>query len=217
MDNTKEDFEIRKRETEKYFSFLSTINNEDTRLEYNGKKTRVSNSVQRILIANFFLILYNLIESTIKNSIVEIYEKIEKDEIEYADLSEKLKALWLKQKTKKINKNSVEDIISHILNKEVVCLTKDNINIAGNLDAHKIRKIADDIGFSRVDNGRNLLTIKDKRNKLSHGEQTFYSIGKDFTVKELDGFKEEVIYYLKDVIKNIETFIDLKKYKLREA
>ena len=54
MDNTKEDFEIRKWETEEYFSFLSTINNEDTRLEYNGKKTRVSNSVQRILIANFF-------------------------------------------------------------------------------------------------------------------------------------------------------------------
>ena len=81
------------------------------------------------------MILYNLIESTIKNSIVEIYEKIEKD----------------------------------------------------------------------------------KRDKLSHGEQTFYSIGKDFTVKELDGFKEEVICYLKDVIKNIETFIDLKKYKLREA
>jgi hypothetical protein len=61
--------------------------------------------------------------------------------------------------------------------------------------------------------GRNLVTIKNKRNDLSHGEYTFSDIGKDFTVNDLKNFKNETLAYLSDVINNIEQFINEQQYK----
>ncbi|RKZ54051.1 MAG: hypothetical protein DRR16_06190 [Candidatus Parabeggiatoa sp. nov. 3] len=61
-------------------------------------------------------------------------------------------------------------------------------------------------------NGRNLVTIKNKRNHLAHGEFTFSDIGKDFTVGELDHFKDETLVFLSDVINKIEKFIIDKQY-----
>ena len=54
--------------------------------------------------------------------------------------------------------------------------------------------------------------IKDKRNRLAHGEQTFYDVGKDFSVREIEKFKNETFEYLSDVINKIEEFIENKKY-----
>ncbi|OQX76448.1 MAG: hypothetical protein B6D64_09860 [Bacteroidetes bacterium 4484_276] len=56
-------------------------------------------------------------------------------------------------------------------------------------------------------NGRNLVEIKNKRNRIAHGEQTFYDVGKDFSVGELNDFKNETFAYLSDIINSIEKFI----------
>ncbi len=53
---------------------------------------------------------------------------------------------------------------------------------------------------------------KNKRNRLAHGEQTFYEVGKDFSVNDLFAFKDETFKYLSDVIEKIEMFILDKKY-----
>ena len=60
--------------------------------------------------------------------------------------------------------------------------------------------------------GRNLVEIKNKRNRLAHGEQTFYEVGKDFSVNQLRAFKDETFKYLSNVIANIEMFIFDKQY-----
>ena len=99
-----------------------------------------------------------------------------------------------------------------VLAKETIALSKDDINISGNIDAKKIRELAKNIGFEKSSNGRNLQNIKDKRNRLAHGEQTFYDVGKNFTFKELNGFKQETFDYLTDVIEKIEKFIVDQEY-----
>ncbi len=91
-------------------------------------------------------------------------------------------------------------------------LSKENMDFSGNLDAQKIRDLADNIGFNISPDGRNLLEIKIKRNRLAHGEQTFYDVGKDFSVEQLSVFKDETFTYLSDVIEKIELFICDKKY-----
>ena len=40
---------------------------------------------------------------------------------------------------------------------------------------------------------------KNKKNRLAHGEQTFYEVGKDFSVNDLFAFKDETFKYLSDV------------------
>lgn len=230
MVNTKKDFEKRKQEIEAYFSFLSVLDKETTLLKYvkdgNNIEEGISKDTQRILIANSFLILYNLIEATIRNSIVEIYDKIQEDAISYSQLSTSLKKIWIKNKTKNLKEgnfnintlqNNVECIINNVIDNEIVFLTEDDIDISGNIDAEKIRALAKEIGFdksSNEKNGLNLVTIKNKRNGLAHGNHTFYDVGKDFTVKDISSFKDEAFLYLNDVIANIEKFINEKKYKI---
>lgn len=227
MVSTKSDFEKRKKEVEEYFSFLNILDQETTLLKYIKNEQLfeegISKNTQRILIANSFLILYNLIEATIRNSIIEIYEKIQEDEVTYSQLSYSLKKIWIKNKTKNLKEgnfniqtlqNNVESIINNVIDNEIILLTQNDIDISGNIDANKIRTLAEEIGFDKTSNGSNLVTIKNKRNGLAHGNYTFYDVGKDFTVNEIGLFKNETFLYLTDVINNIEKFINEKKYQL---
>ena len=229
MDKTKQDFENRKIEIENYFRFLSIFEKEDTRLQYRKENEIISEKIQPqfqvILIANGFLILYNLIESTVRNSIIELYAKIKDDEVSFEKLSENLKKIWIKQSADNLKegnfrpeklRNYIFDLAKGILNKETIVLSKENMEFSGNLDAQKIRELANKIGFEKSPNGRNLVNIKNKRNRLAHGEQTFYDVGKDFTVKELVEFKNETFGYLSDVIEKIEMFINGKKYSINQ-
>ncbi len=56
------------------------------------------------------------------------------------------------------------------------------------------------------------IKIKDNRNRLAHGEHTFYDAGKKSSVKEIIELKDEVFHYLDDVVKNIGDYIDTKSY-----
>ncbi|MEA3446100.1 MAG: MAE_28990/MAE_18760 family HEPN-like nuclease [Bacteroidota bacterium] len=225
MDNTKQDFENRKSEIENYFKFLTIFDNDSTKIQYkkDGEivTERIQPQFQRILIANTFLILYNLIESTVRNSIVEIYTKVEDDELTFDKLSDNLQKIWIKQTTDNLKENNfnpetlqdyVLNLARNILQKETIKLSKDKMDFSGNLDAGEIRKLADKIGFDKAVNGRNLVEIKNKRNRLAHGEQTFYDVGKDFSVGELNDFKNETFAYLSDIIVNIEKFIIDENY-----
>jgi len=107
---------------------------------------------------------------------------------------------------------TIQNIANNILAKETIALSKDDINISGNIDAKKIRKLAQQIGFAESRNGRSLEKIKNKRNRLAYGEQTFYDVGKNFTLNELNNFKQETFDYLSDVILKIEKYILDQKY-----
>jgi hypothetical protein len=217
MDSTKSDFEKRKEEIDEYFSFLKML--DANKVSINGE--RASQKLQRIFIANTFLLLYNLIESTVRNSILEIYNKIQDDELTYQNLSEKIKKIWLNKKKKILTSSEEEDksiekklesVIQDVINNEIIILTNQDINISGNIDAQEIRNLSKKIGFEQSNNGRDLLSIKEKRNRLAHGEHTFHDVGKNFTYNELKNFKENTFEHLEDVINKIETFIEEKKY-----
>jgi len=110
MDNTKQDFENRKSEIDNYFKFLSIFDDDNTKIQYKKDGGIITEKIQPqfqiILIANAFLILYNLIESTVRNSIIEIYTKIEDDELTFDELSDNLQKIWIKQTTDKLKENN---------------------------------------------------------------------------------------------------------------
>ena len=226
MDNTKQDFENRKAEIENYFKFLIIFDNDDTKLQYkkdgNLILERIEPKFQTILIANAFLILYNLIESTVRNSLIEIYTAINKDDaINYENLSENLKKIWIEQNTDNLKegsfrpdtlRNYVFNLAKDILSNETILLAN-KMDFSGNLDARKVKDIANKVGFEEPVGGDSLVRIKNKRNRLAHGEQTFYDAGENFTVGEITNFKDETFSYLSDVITKIEAFITESAYK----
>lgn len=231
MITVKTDFENRKAEIDEYFGFVDIIYSEEKEAVVNYKrlvshrrkqKFDISDKLQKVLIANGFLLLYNLIEATIRNSLCEIFDEIQFEEIDYNKLSKKLKKVFLKQTNSNLKEGSfsikrlndqVFDITMNVINEEVVYFSKEKLDFSGNLDARKIRDIAESYGFNQpIINGDSLLTIKTKRNHLAHGDFSFSDIGRDYSIRDLIDFKSNTFAYLTEVISSIEGFLDSKLY-----
>ena len=153
MDTVFEEFEDRKKEIKLYIEFINLSENRDviyTEVNNNGIN---KSELRRIFLANAYLLLYNLVESTIRNAIQETI----------------LQGLKAKNPLKIVQE--IETLATDIIS---ASFDPDKIS-DGNIDARKIRAIAkkycfsDSTNYSRCKNGEKLLEIKDKRNNLSHG------------------------------------------------
>lgn len=226
MDNTILNFEKRKLEINTFLNYLKLLDKDSIELKYTKDKKVILKPVSpkflTILTANSFLLLYNVIESTIRNSVIAIYDNIKDEGVTFDELSDNLKKLWTKFNTERFKEGNfkmetirefVLDFANKIISREVVMFSEEWMDFSGNLDANEIRGLAEKIGFLTSPDGRNLVKIKDKRNRLAHGEHTFYDVGKDYSVREIIELKDEVFVYLDDVVKNVGTYIRKKDYK----
>ena len=222
MNTTRSEFQKRMSEINVYFETLAMLDRGVCRIvcqTLTGEEEimPIDSELSKILKANGFVLLYNLIESTVRKSIDAILNVVKDEELTYGDLSDKLKKLWIKQEVKNINANDacirVLDIAESVLNNELLLLKQECITISGNIDAQKIREIAQAVGCDEPKDGAALKTIKDKRNHLAHGEYTFAEIGKEFSVKDLMTFKQKTEEHLKLVLMNGEDYSNNKKYR----
>ncbi|MBN1987944.1 MAG: hypothetical protein JW783_00920 [Bacteroidales bacterium] len=226
MDNTILNFEKRKVEINIYLDYLVLLDKDGVELKYKEfqetKYTPVSSEFLTTLTANSFLLLYNVIESTIRNSIIAIYYNIKEEGVTFTELSDNLKKLWTKFETDRFKEGNfrietirefVLEFANKIAKEEVVMFSEEWMDFSGNLDANEIRGLAEKIGFLKSPDGRNLVKIKDKRNRLAHGEHTFYDVGKDFSVRDIVDLKNEVFDYLDDVVRNVGQYIQNKSFK----
>ena len=232
MQTTLEDFDKRKKEIEHYFKFLELLQHDELRLHYIQASnidlvTRVfhiNDELIKIIKANGFLLLYNMLEATIRNALQEILYAAESDNLLIETVSLKLKKLWIDytlNKIRKGNKNTwskeILDIIEDVIQKQNLTFDKEIINISGNIDVREIVKLADSFGFRTIESGSrgsNIKKIKDNRNSLAHGNRSFADCGKDYTISELLQMKVDTLSYLNDVVENIEDFIINKQYAL---
>lgn len=223
MKTTRAEYTKRLNEVTLYFETIKLLDNGDCSIickDINGGTTEkiIDGELAKIMKANGFLLLYNLIEATIRNSISAILNSISTDKLTFKLLSDNLKKLWINQeinKTKDISKfkEKVSKLSEKILNDKLLEFSNECVNISGNIDAQRIREIAKKFGYLEPKNGRGLQTIKDKRNQLAHGEFTFSDIGKNYTSNDLIDYKSEVVTFIENVLNNVETYINAKGYK----
>ncbi len=226
MFDTLQDFNRRVEEIEVYFKFLEdTISGTELRNERmpqlfypdTEEYKPIAQEMTKILKANGFLLLYNLAESSFKKAIEEIYVELDNRNITYEEIREELKKVVIKN-FKDHNIDNLLPIVTNISTDIVSkCFDSKKI-ISGNIDAKEIRKIAKSYGFSYetnariTKNGSELRTVKDKRNDLAHGIFSFSDCGKDYTIEELLKIKQEIISYLREILQNIEQYINTESY-----
>jgi hypothetical protein len=221
-------------EVEKYFKFLKEILSDDTYIYFPNKKThkqkRLDIDTQRILKANGFLVLYNLVESTIKKSISAIYKSLISDGLSYKDIRSELQSVWIhnyylefKDSKDSTFKSFMKAILDDVLGNASLRLKLDSkkIPISGNLDARKIKQLSKIYGFSCetrkvTSNGGKLHIVKKQRNSLAHGDTSFAECGGDHSVEDLLKIKTEIISYLKEILTNIKKYIERKEYASAE-
>lgn len=226
MNNTKNEFDKRKGEIDLYFDFLEKLNHDFCIIEYsqdgvNPNNSKVDPELFKILKANAFILLYNLVESTIRQSIDAIFNKLYSDKLCYNNLSEELRTLWVKHVSTvkpddpQHKKDKVVITVEKAINNEVLKLDSKCISISGNIDAQEIRNIANKFGLKNFNagNGEELEKIKTKRNDLAHGRITFGDAGKDKTFNDLKDIKTSAYLYLESVIDNIDEFIKQGHFK----
>lgn len=242
-------FDSRVAEIEKYFSFLEHVES-DYRVLSNYTQTgtfNVDDELSKVLKANGFLLLYNLIESTILNSIVGIFDAVKVENLCYHEVNEQIKKYWFKNIFKydeKIEKSTLYQkfykIMEDIIQPLPLEIIKTKVEHGGSIDALKIREILKDLGiqfitphYSKDTHGEVFLKIKSNRNDLAHGQKSFSEIGKDITfngviktteeeieiIEEMGlfHFKKFTIEHLEVFITAIDAYITSKAFKVSAA
>lgn len=64
----------------------------------------------------------------------------------------------------------------------------------------------------KTQNGSDLLTVKTNRNDLAHGFKSFEEVGKDATADDLLKIQKRVIFYLREILQNIESYLSNEDY-----
>ncbi len=223
MITVKDDFEKRCLEINAYFCLLERVLEQEAQLYLLKNQTRKLHSfdaeVQKVLKSNVILMLYNLMESSIKSALVEVYEQISTKKIKYPLATEKVKAIWISTNHKKFKEKSDIEVVEllNTIDDVILKFGSDTPNISGNIDARKIRELAESIGFSSsvhysTEDGAILFQIKSERNKLAHGEKSFTECGRSYTITDLRKMKNQTITYLRRILSNIEKFLQDEEY-----
>jgi hypothetical protein len=227
------EYKIRVEEIEKYFDFLKGIDSIETHKISkitlpNKDLLKIDRGLQKILRSYSFLLLYNLIESTLSNGILEIYDNIHDEKINFQSISDEFQKIWLDSKTKRLNEaknesniqNIIKTIISDCNDLNEISFDKHRLSISGNLDFKTIEKIRLKYGFkSPIPNKdkKQLISylnfIKTKRNYLAHGNESFTKASELKTYSELSNMKTEIVIYLDSLVQSIDDLVSVKKFK----
>jgi hypothetical protein len=235
-------------EIDKYFELVDRIEPLGTftanSIIFPSGEYRVDRDLQKILKSHCYLLLYNLVESSIRNGIIEIHYAISTDNLTYKDLSPRIKKIWLLNDRSKsfvssnIKKDTIatnlQEIIELILDDQVISLDASNIPISGNLDAKTINELINMYGFS----GNLGVSAKEMdiilnfvvkiRCDLAHGNVSFCDASNQITwnrsisdadiidrvYRDVVDDKKKIITYLTCLLQNIDDYIENKKYKV---
>ena len=226
MLSVRQSFSAKASEVDRYFAFLEDALEPEAHLVYGTMNFThaLDNELQKILKANTFLILYNLVESTVQDCLTAIYDAIRTDGLGYVHVRTEVQLVWrryhanrLREASKETHSDEIHALISSAIQKVVMDLNRYYSPISGNLDAQKIREIAKAFGFSPIvgneaKGGDLLVRLKDERNNLGHGLKSFSECGRDYTYDRLVEFRFQTFTYLASIIDNVDEYLLGKEY-----
>jgi len=221
MINSRLIFEERSKELEAYICFLESIEKLGARISFKNSSDviTIDSNIKNILKANVYLLTYNMVEATVRNIFVDIYENIKLNSIRFEELSDKFKLQIIKDAQKNFKTITLNNINEKILNlsKDIIHETFDVKNaFNGNVDAKLIKERIEHIGISLVKtrySGSDLLSIKEQRNSLAHGEQSFGDCGRDLLIKDMKLMLDRTKQYMEMLLDCSEEYISKQLYR----
>lgn len=219
-------YQDRADEIELYYNSIKSLYEKRRADENAAEILFYSDDFLKILKSNLLLMIYNLVESTVMGGILEIYDQLKSNGYTYNDVREEIKKIWFEFKFSEVyDKNAhfnsyrdkAADIISSIINGDVLELNRKATDISGNLDADKIRIICQNHGIhytleSECKGGHVLKDVKDKRNDLAHGTLSFEECGRNYSLTDLEEIKNQTLVFLRDILDGMNEYYISKSY-----
>jgi len=224
MDSIKDDLHTRADEISEFLELIKFLEEEEIIKGESENSHEVTLSLKNTLKAQVFLLLYNLIEATMRESISYIHEKLEGLEISFNQLRDELRREILKRaKSKDVGLDKLwEETASDISRQLLAATFKKNKIFSGNVDHKEICEQAKIYGFNtsteytKTKRGNSLKTIKDKRNDLAHGISSFSKIGAIYPIQDIENFVNEVINYLESITTHITDYLSQQGYLMKQ-
>ena len=210
------DLEDRKRHVRHYLLSVASVE----RATQLGSSDRIQEGRLLTLRAGTFLILYNLIEASVRGAIEAIHDTITTRGVEFKHLKVPLRkmivALFKKEADPSVN-HSMDDLPTEFV--AIALALGRGFKLSGSVVSKAIRELGDKYGFSctvspPTRGGSDLLVIKRNRNDLAHGLKTFEEVGRDYPIGNLIILSRRTMQYMSEITGNIAVFIDEEGYKV---
>lgn len=217
LEDAKIIFQDRCDETDEFFDFLEIVLERRTKItKHDSSAFLMAPKLKKTLRANAILVLYNLIESTVRNFLHAVHVDMHENTIHVVNLIDSLKEKILKDFKKSMKNDYINRIID--INHDIILESFDIDKIcSGNIDAREIKNITAKYKIqypytkgSETSNA--LLQIKTGRNTLAHGKKSFAEYANNLTIDELLTMKEHTITNLSKLATNTESYIEEQKY-----
>lgn len=235
MHNIKQNFAQKVDEVNSFYKLIYNIEKLEGKFIFPNDTNRIERIdviTNSILKSTCYLVLYNLVESTITDCLTKIHNEFSEANLLFEDLSDEIKIIWIRYHYDYFHKASQDDKFLHnlkllieswVLNHTPIKLTYEDYvkyntggNFAGNLDSKEIRKLCDLYGIDFDISCKQIRTIRDNRNKLAHGEDSFSERGR-IPYEYVENLKSETISYLENFISAIEDYITHTKFKKQNS
>jgi hypothetical protein len=220
MEDARDAFERSRKEIERYFGFLQPFLDPTS----SSAPSQLDTELQKIFKAAAMLLLYNVLEASVRNGMLAVYDSVNAAGIDYATASEELRHAWLDQRLRSLDRlNTRYDTFRkhahELLDNVVRCVALEfdldperALDLAGNVDARKIRELATKHGINLneelgEDRGFRLLEVKTLRNRLAHGFLSFADCGRDLDWSAMNGAKDQVVEYLRAWFDCLDVFV----------
>jgi hypothetical protein len=236
MEIVNNEFSRRIQEIDRYFSFLKQVNDQRIKIQTETGSKNLENQLAPTLRASAVLLLYNLLESTVIQTIDNIHIMIStKFSLTYKEAIDELKKIWIEYQYNnfkgtekgseqifndlKFLENDIINIFSEKAKNNTEYLHKvKGVAFSGKIDALQIKKFAKKYGFGvnkRVE-GKNLVQIKNQRNALAHGELSFNECGNNYNYEQLLKLKKEAVLFLREFLNNVEKYLIKEEFRSKD-
>lgn len=211
-----QEFTDRELEVSRYFAFLRYFTDKEIALDVQDTSrfaaAQERGELLKTLKANGFLLLYNLMESTLKNSIEAIFDELKSRSVSFDHCRLEVRKLVLRNLKKRDVDRVIENLSMISVDVAFATFRKDEI-VSGTVDARLVREIAEDYGFAApTSRSDGLFTVKTNRNDLAHGVKSFSEVGRDFDLERLEEIMQEVIAFLRDLLVRVADYITKRSY-----
>lgn len=225
-------FVERRQEVFAYLRFLRAALARDSAIHFAGQSRKFEFSTNKELThtlkANTYLLLYSVVEATLTQAMEEIHGAIVASGAELDQLHPRLFLQVLRRfklsKTDADDKNTVVPAGRSLIDfwlRDYEKQDKENRNylFSGNIDGRKICEIGASYGFASdgVDDDQHLrhgslVTAKNKRNILTHGELSFRDCGRGLAQHGIEEDAVNLLRCVRALIRTVDAYLAERRY-----
>lgn len=181
----------------------------------------------KLMKATAFLLMYNLVEATVRDSIESIWRAVGNSNVKLLDILPSMREVWVGSEFKRKDAFSASadtykavalGILNNVSEGKIPSVEFKRVTGGGNIDHDVIRRMCQAHGVSftppkNTRNGIDLTTVKGRRNVLAHGEQTFEEIGSSHATSDLLEMKIRSFAYLRQYVRRVDRYIAKSDFK----